>query len=264
MFTSFFPYLPQRLWRAVPLLLLASLTLTALPVLAVDKENHGFGLDRTFAVTGAYGFGKRQGMAGQSGLLRAEGAGYFMTTPMNNRGGLEGGVELGYDGLDHNDAAATQGFLWDLWLGFPVTLFEKQSDDEMLFTSAIAPGMGISSQHAYVYIKGKVAARIVPKVSMELDYQWTPYMGSASWDTNSAHAGLSLATLRYATYFAVGDEVSLMAYFDWRQSNLETPTPGADPALQQFSGGVYNSGSFSPIVRARWDNNFRIGFGVAF
>ena len=239
----------------------ALVAFAAAPAFALDPEARGFGLDRAFGVTGAYGFGTRHGLSGQTFLVRAEGAGYFMRTPMHNRGGIEGGVELGYDGYD----PASLGFLWDLWLGFPITLFELSGDDGPLFTTALAPGVGVSNQHAYAYIKGKVAARIVPRVAMELAYQWTPYTASITWENGVGnHAGFAMAMLRYATYFSLNDDLSLMAYFDWRQSNLDDPNPGTDKALQEFSSGMYSSGAFSPIVRTRWDNNFRIGIGLAF
>ena len=146
-------------------------------------------------------------------------------------------------------------------------MFEKFDDDGILLTTALSPGLGIGSQHTYVYIKGKIAARVVPRVAMELNYQWTPYNGSLAWmNTPGDHAGLAMAVLRYTTYFAVTEETSLMLYFDWRQSNLDSPMPGSDPALAAFDAknGIYNSGAFSPIFRTRVDNNFRIGFGVAF
>ena len=265
MFTSSFSPFPKRRAPAAWLWVLV-LSFMSLPAFAIDKENRGFGLDRTFGVTGAYGFGSRQGVSGQSFLVRAEGAGYWMQTPMNNRGGMEGGMELGYDGFDRDTSALMEGFLWDFWLGFPVTLFEKRDDGETLLTSAIAPGIGLSSQHAYVYIKGKIAARIVPKVAMELSYQWTPYTGSVIWGNQfGKHAGIALAMLRYTTFFSVSDDVSLMAYLDWRQSNVDDPRGGSgDAALQNFSGGIYESSAFLPITRTRWDNNFRVGFGVAF
>ncbi len=252
--------------RVVPLWLLAACLLSS-PAVALDRENRGFGLDRAFAVTGAYGFGKRAGEPGQSFVLRAEGAGLWMTTPLNNRGGIEGGMELGYDGFkDTNRDAALSGFLWDFWMGFPITLVEKEEGHEMLFTSSLAPGMGLSGQHAYVYIKGKIAAKIVPKVAMELNYQWTPYTGSVIWGTDTGpHSGFAMGFLRYATYYALNEDISLMVYFDWRQSNIDDPrTTTADQALQQFTSEPYSSSAFLPITRTRWDNNYRIGFGVAF
>ena len=252
--------------RAIAAVCALATCLTAAPAWADSDVGKGVGLDRVFGISGAFGFGQRFGESGKAFSLRAEGAGYFMRTPMNNRGGIEGGMELGYDGMpDHDPPAVLTGFLWDLWLGFPITVFETGGEKGPTFSAAIAPGMGMSWQHAYVYIKGKVAARVAEKIVVEVNYQWTPYMGSYPFLTGtSAYAGISMATLRAAVHFNLNDDMTLFTYFDWKQSNLEEPQSSSNAALQAFAGAPYASHSFQPLQRTPEDNNFRLGVGLAF
>jgi hypothetical protein len=253
---------PRRTWALAAFLLLF---LHAQPVFA--DVGKGFGIDKVFGVSGAYGFGSRFGESGKSGVVRAEGAAYFMTTPFDNRGGMEGGLEMGYDGFkNHDPSALLGGFLWDLWLGFPITVYEKGDENGPWLSTALIPGLGASNLHGYVYLKGKVVAKVADKVAVELTYQWTPYSGSDPFmgSTTDDHAGIAMGTLRLTAYFALNNDISLYPYIDWRQSNLDEPKPGSDPALSAFSGSQYSSTSFAPITRTRMDNNYRVGLGVAF
>lgn len=269
----------------------ATLAFTCGVARADDDVGKGFGLDRYMGVSGVFGFGNRYGDSGKSVAVRFEGAGYFLQTPFGNRGGIEGGMEMGWDGFnDHEPSALLSGFLWDMWLGFPITVFEKRDDTGPLFSAVFAPGMGASWQHAYVYIKGKAGMRVSDAISVELSYQWTPYMGSVPWadnvvltDGQSFHpkvdSGLSMATLRATAFLALNKDLSLFGFFDWKQSNLEIPTEcqntgaqtgttgsssSCDPALNTFSSGIYKSSSFLPLTRLRVDNAFHLGFGLAF
>ena len=246
-------------------LLLALGSALAIPALAEDT-GRGFGLGRFIGVSGAYGFGSRYGESGNAYLLRAEGAGYFMTTTSGNRGGMEGGMELGYDGYPTRELNAMLGRFWcDFWLGFPVTLVELGGEDQPWFTTALAPGLGLNNNHSYVYIKGKIAAAVAPAIALELNYQWTPYSGSASnLEGTKIVDGIAIGTLRGLIHFAVSKDISLFGYFDWRQSNIEQPTPSADPELAAFAQKPYNSTAFAPLLRTRYDDNYRVGFGVAF
>lgn len=250
--------------RALAAIGVCAMLLTSTSAWAKDMEK-GFGLDRIFGISGAFGFGERFGVSGNAFSVRAEGAGYWMRTPLRNRGGIEGGAELGYDGFPDNDPSALMtGFLWDFWLGFPITMFEL-GEDTKKFSAVISPGLGLSWQHAYVYLKAKVAARVAENIVAELNYQWTPYEGSAPFLTGSSwNSGIAMATLRAAVHFNVNDDITLFTYFDWKQSNFENPQTSSNSVHSAFYAEPYGSSRFAPLVRLREDNNFRLGFGVAF
>lgn len=237
-----------------------------------DRDNAVIGLDRNLAWTVAYGFGDRFGRSGQQVLSRVEGGAYRLKTRYGNRAGVEGGAELGFDGLAQAAVAPPPAqdsglshFLFDLWFGFPVTILEFGEDENRWFTTAIEPGMGLSDKHAYAYIKGRLAIRPTDRVTLEGTWQWTPYSASGilgSWALPGA--GLDLATLRVSGFFKINESKSFVVTFDWRQSTLDTPQVAVSgDAMKIFSAAPYNSNAFVHLDQIRVDNNYRVGIGLA-
>ncbi len=238
-----------------------------------DADRATVGLDHNVALTGAFGFGDRFGTPGKQVIGRVEGGGYWMTSRFGNRGGVEGGAELGYDGLSQTppghmgQPSVLSNMLFDLWLGFPMTLLEFGEGSGRWFTTGLTPGMGFSDKHLYWYIKGKMAVRVGSSLTVEGSWQWTPFDASTTLGSfdDKPGSGLNLAILRTSVYYKLQSGRSLIFTLDWRQSNLESPNPAASgAALAAFADQTrFDSNVFLHMDKVRADNNVRAGIGYA-
>lgn len=104
--------------------------------------------------------------SGSSLLLHVEGGGYFKASSIGNLAGLEGGANLGYDGIPISNNVGLMGstpFAFDMWFGFPVTLLNLGDGKSDWLRLSIAPGMGFSLVGFYMYLKG-TAAMVLPTI----------------------------------------------------------------------------------------------------
>lgn len=81
--------------------------------------------------------------SGSSLLLHVEGGGYFKASSIGNLAGIEGGANLGYDGVPISDNVGLMGstpFAFDAWFGFPVTLLNLGDGKNDWLRLSVAPG----------------------------------------------------------------------------------------------------------------------------
>jgi hypothetical protein len=167
------------------------------------------------AVGGSVHFGERLDGGGFGLAANFEYASMFEETALGGYIGAEFLASLGYEsfgGEDPYGGSMTQGpLVFDLQVGFPVTLFKIGSGapGTTLFTVGLGCGMGV--QHAYGYVRSRILTAVGPKTYVELMGRWTPSEASSDW---TERTGLDLYEARVSVITPIGD-LNLQFFGEW-------------------------------------------------
>ncbi|GEM_PF-3039847 len=202
---------------------------------------------------------------GNGAMVRFEASMLYKPTTLANLGGLSFGAEAGYltngiDTLSSKHLLQSMGFVFDIWMGFPILAFQMGGNDGG-FRLFVEPGWGASFIHGYAYIKGKLCFALPGgALDGEVSYQWTPADASSTWGTQ--FRGMNTATLR-AVVFMPGSDSGYHGFIDLNQANLETYSPGED--LTNDEDKAYKkSDPLLKHIREPFLRTWRIGVGKTF
>ncbi len=267
-----------------------SLRLTALlPALLVllgalgaprDAQARGgikwIGLSYDMKVEGIYGRGERWGKSGNQFLVSFEAAGFGKASPLGNLAGIEGGALMGYDSAPFRDSDGVLGDMSvvpiDVWVGFPVTLFNWIKGSESRLMIGFAPGIGLNWLSAYTYLKLKGAFRVTRGVVTEVQYVWWPGVASAPFGNESR--GINAASLRATAYIGSrrgGFSVFAELYRSQREEERQVSVAGGASSGNNGQVGGNSSQTlfagadpFGVTSRVAFESFFRLGVGYAF
>lgn len=243
--------------------------LWAAPASAKDAEIGWVGLSRDLRIEGYWGsadynFGGTSRGSGSQIVVNFEGAFLGKVTSLGNFGGVEFGLNMGYDGgasnEDIDDSRPTLGaFAYDFSVGFPITLFHQMSGKKEVLQIGIAPGFGFNHLHAYAtYLKAKAAVAIGDGMAAELQWQWWPGKTSATMFGSSGE-GLNMASLKGTVFLGEYGERAFLVFSEYLWADREVEKPGVgNPAY--FDG----QNPFNSTSRSEFGSVFRIGGGLAF
>lgn len=231
------------------------------------------GLQHDMKVEGIFGRGDRWGQSGNQFLVSFEAAGFGKSSPLGNLAGIEGGATMGYDSAPFRDSDGVLGEMSmipiDVWVGFPVTLFNWVRGSDSLLMVGFAPGFGTSWLSGYTYLKLKAAARINRGLVAEVQYIWWPGAASTAYGTGEDRS-INAASLRGTVYigrrkgaFSVFTEL----YTSQREEDVfHTPGQGAAGQAGGNSSPVLYAGvdPFGATKRVAFESFFRLGVGYAF
>lgn len=227
------------------------------------------GLSRDLRVEGYWGtadynFGGKQNGNGSQIVVNFEGAFLGKVTPLGNLGGVEFGMNMGYDGGASSEQLSDSkpmlgAFAYDFSVGFPITLFHHMSGDKEMLQIGIAPGFGINHLHVYAtYLKAKATVAIGDGMATEVQWQWWPGGTSATMFGGSGN-GLNLASLKGTVFLGSYGENAFLVFTEYLWGQLENERGGqGNPAY--FAG----QNPFNTTVRADFGTVFRLGGGMAF
>jgi hypothetical protein len=150
--------------------------------------------------------------------------------------------------------------MYDMYVGFPITLFHKfdsaRSRDTLQI--ALAPGFGLNHLHVYaVYLKGRASMMLTESLTGELQYTWHPGPTSSIW--SSDNIGINQGSLRSTVFWELDDDMSLLASLEFTTSKREAETAGK-PVPGAFAG----KNPFTTTVRGDFETATRFSVGVAF
>lgn len=253
----------------------AGLALAALALhapAAHAKDATWIGLDRDMRAEGVFALGDRWGKSGKQFYAVFEAAGFGKVSPLGNLAGLEGGMAMGYDGVPYkaNDQLlGDMGFLFDMWVGFPVTFFHVSKGRAPSLMVGMAPGMGVSMVSAYTYLKLKGAARVGGNLVAELQWTWWP--GAASIAVGDTNDSVNAGALRATVFLALDRKTSFYGFFELYSASREGEVSGTSGSgANQVTGGnsskVLFGGRdpFGATKRSDYEDFKRFGVGYAF
>ncbi len=258
---------PRRSWwggagrSAVALLVMALCITPAVPALA-SRNLTWFGLEQDMRVYGTFGTGDRWGQDGNQFMVSFDGGMFGKSSPLGNLAGIEFLCMMGYDGVPYKDSdqlLGELGFLFDMSVGFPVTLFHWFRGGSPQLLIGFAPGFGVSMVSAYTYLTGKAVLRVAPTVVME--GQWTWWPGVASSPLGSTNDSVNAAMLRATAYFQRGRQGAFMAYVELYEGQRERETGTGGNASKVLFGG---KDPFGSTLRSSYEDILRFGVGYAF
>lgn len=266
----------KKLWirrglASLRLLVLCMLGTALMPSPAwAKKSSIGWvGLSRDLRVEGFWGtadysFGGKNKGSGSQIVVNFEGAFLGKVTPLGNLGGVEFGMNMGYDGAASNEDITDSkpmlgAFAYDISVGFPITLFHVLSGDRETLQIGIAPGFGLNHLHAYAtYLKAKAAMAIGDGMAAEIQWQWWPG-GTSSTMFGGSGQGLNLASLKGTVFLGSYGENAFLVFTEYLWGQVESEQSGqGNPAY--FAG----ANPFNITTRADFGSAFRIGGGMAF
>jgi hypothetical protein len=230
------------------------------PAIAMDFDDTigGLGYGRVMAVQGVYGTGERLDFDGAGYSIRFDLAAFAGRTALGNLAGYEFFAEMGYERFGPDDAADdfTLGpILFDMGLGFPISLFELGSGGMGSFRLSLAPGIGFSVQEAYAYARGRIGVVVLPKtLTVDASIRYTPFEASYAWDD---HLGLDSTVLQVAAQWTLDDEYAISAFVEWTDGEAGKTGQG-DPS----QGGLRGEDPLAPIERAPFQGLVRVGAGL--
>ncbi|MFZ4577135.1 MAG: hypothetical protein ACOYOB_01975 [Myxococcota bacterium] len=231
--------------------LAALLSLAASTALA-EPAAGPYGMTRNGLVGGFFGQGERWGQGGSQVILFAEGGLFTHASTLGNLGGLSGGIQMGWDGVpaSGDDTIGLGSFQFDMWAGFPVSLFRIGD----LFQLTFEPGMGMSYQASYLNMKLR-GGFAVGEVEGDLTGTWWP--GATSYATGPDGVGNDATSLKGTLY--IGDDPAFFAWGEYYSSRREQES--FDATKSQEYGGL---NVFGTTTRRNFEDLLRIGLGVAF
>ncbi len=142
---------------------------------------------------------------GSQVFLQFEGGGYLKSSAIGNLAGIEGGFQMGWDGVPKRyrpglvEYMADIGVAADAWVGFPVTLAHLGDGKDDWLRWNIAPGMGVSLLGGYMYLKSALAMRLPVLGDMELAGTWWPDAVSSPFGNTSDE--INAAALKLSYYY---------------------------------------------------------------
>lgn len=206
-------------------------------------------------VGGSLQFGERLGGGGFGLSAHFEYAAMGDQTALGNWMGFEFVSELGYEkykGQDPYGGDWTMGpLLFDLALGFPLTLVTIGDGGTGTTIVSFALGAGLSAQHVYGYVRGRILTALSETAYLELMGRWTPSEASAD---GTDKTGLDLFQLRGSAYFEVDPDLKLQVFAEWTPAD-RARVGAEDPA---------NLSAFPRETETSFQDVVRVGVGVVF
>ena len=196
-------------------------------------------------------------------LLRFEGGGYFKSTAIGNLAGIEGGFEMGYDGLRAGSGAPAADFMGDfgmaadVWLGFPVTLANYGDGKADWLRLSVAPGLGTSLQYGYFYLRSALAVQIPGAGGAELVAHWWPD------EATHAYGRTAVTTNTAALKLAYYHDKRMHFFVQYRRSQTvyERALVTDDPTIYSGLSGAPGSKPFVREERQDGESVFTVGIG---
>lgn len=226
-----------------------------------DDGVGNIGWGRAMAVYGVYGTGDRNALDGNTYAVKFDLSAFAGKTSLGNLAGYEFFMEAGYERYGAEDAEDapddfTQGpLVFDLGLGFPISLLDLGSGGVGSFRLTFAPGVGFSVQEAYAYVRAGAGMVILPDtLTVGFNARYTPFEASYAWDDDS---GLDSLILQANAQWSLG-EYAVAAFVEWVDSE-HGMTGDGDPA----TGGLDGKDPLAPVQRRPFQGLVRIGAGIA-
>lgn len=244
----------------------------ALTILALlTSSAHAFDTDdmignighgKSMAVYGVYGTGERNALDGNAYAVKFDLSAFAGKTSLGNLAGFEFFAEMGYERYgpaDGEDVSTdfTQGpLLFDMGLGFPISLLDVGSGGVGSFRLSVAPGIGFSVQEAYAYVRGGAGLVVLPNtLTVGLSARYSPFDASYAWDENT---GLDSLVIQATAQWTLDDEYAIAGFIEWVDAEHGVYGDG-DPA----DGGLDGKDPLAPVVRTPFQGLVRIGAGLA-
>ncbi len=183
----------------------------------------GLGTHHFVSIGGYYETGERHNLEGSVFSFQMRGAALYRQTWSGGLAGLEGGMDLGFGEYlapgTEGDNSEDLGFHFDMWMGFPFTVFQWGGGGPGSFRLGASPGFGWNLLHAYAYAKGRIAFVLDPDaLDLDLSVQWSPMSTSFYTDLE----GLNMLTWRGSLFYTVGDDNALELFFELNEADHET------------------------------------------
>lgn len=229
---------------------LALVLLGALALGGASNRSHAqglFGLGEMSA-GGSVMFGDRNGGGGGGINAHFEYAAMAEETALGGYLGLEFLTELGYEsyaGVDPYGGEWTQGpLIFDLAVGFPVTLFKLGSGGTGTTLFTVGLGAGMSVQHAYGYVRARILMRLGGSAFLELMGRWTPSEASSDWTEDT---GLDVYQARLSLNFKASDTLAMQLFGEWQPADRTREAKGDPDNVAKWPGETTKA--FQSILR---------------
>jgi hypothetical protein len=182
-------------------------------------------------------------------------AAMFEETALGGYMGMEFLTFLGYeayDGTDPHGGENTMGpLIFDLALGFPVTLFKLGNGGPGTTLLSIGIGAGMSAQHTYGYVRSRILTKLGAETYIELMGRWTPSEASNDWTEKT---GLDVYEARVSFITPVSEDITLHFFGEWSAAD-RTRIGRGDPTQPAIE---------PPEVTTNFQSIWRFGAGFIF
>lgn len=204
--------------------------------------------------------------SGTQVLFRAELGAYLKSSPIGNLAGIEGGFEMGWDGVPKRHRPALADYMGglnlaaDAWLAFPVTLVNLGDGSNDWLRLNIAPGLGISLRGAYFSVKSALAVEIPGVGPSELAATWWP--DAANYAFGNTSDSLNAAQLKLSYFMSRKYQL----FLQFRQSHRVAELPPATDNANVFGGLTKPPGMdrepFAQEKRYDYETVWSVGIGA--
>jgi len=238
-------------------LIVLTLTLTTAITLGPPNDARAQGLLGAGEMTAgaSFLFGDRLQGGGFGFTAHFEYAAMFEETALGGYMGIEFLSLLGYesyDAIDPHGGGNTMGpLLFDLALGFPVTLFKIGNGGAGTTLFTIGIGAGMSAQHAYGYVRSRLLTKFSTSTYLELMGRWTPSEASNDWTEKT---GLDVYEARVSFITPVSEDFTLHFFGEWSAAD-RTRIEQGDPTRPAIE---------PPEVTTNFQSIWRVGVGFVF
>lgn len=181
--------------------------------------------------------GERLGGSGGGFTAHFEYAGMFEETALGGYMGAEFLTFIGYesyDGVDPHGGDNTLGpLIFDMQIGFPVTLFKVGGGGPGTTLFTVGLGAGFGAQHAYGYLRSRILTQLGTDTYLELMGRWTPSEASNDWTDRT---GLDIYEARVSVVTPVSEDITLQIFVEWstgdraRTAKEDPMKPAEEPA----------------------------------
>ena len=203
---------------------------------------------------GGFGlYGERLDGGGGGGGVFFEMAATDVKTALGAYMGVEILMYLGYEsfeGEDPHGGEMTLGpLLFDIQLGFPVTFLTLGSGGFGSTAFTAGPGVGLSVQHTYAYLRARTLTRLSKTTFVELRGRWIPSVASYDW---SARTGLGVYDARVSLTMEIFEDTPMLFFAGWstadraRDDEEDPMHPALTPAtnITAFESGWHGGVGF--------------------
>ncbi len=229
---------------------LALFLLASLAVGGAANKSHAQGLFGIgeMSAGGSVMFGDRNGGGGFGINAHFEYAAMAEETALGGYLGLEFLTELGYEqygGTDPYGGEWTQGpLIFDMGVGFPVTLFKLGSGGTGTTLFTVGLGAGMSVQHAYGYVRARILTRLGTSSFLELMGRWTPSEASSDWTEDT---GLDVYQARVSFNFKASETLAMQLFGEWQPADRTREARGDPINVAKWPGETTRA--FQSILR---------------
>jgi len=237
------------------IVLILALTTAALTLAPTDARAQGLLGAGEMSAGASLLFGDRLEGGGFGFTAHFEYAAMFEETALGGYMGLEFLSMLGYesyDGVDPYGGGNTMGpLIFDLAVGFPVTLFKLGDGGTGTTLLTLGIGAGLSAQHAYGYVRSRLLTKLSASSYIELMGRWTPSEASNDWTKKT---GLDVYEARISFITPVSEEFTLHLFGEWSAAD-RTRIGRGDPTQPAIE---------PPEVTTTFQSIWRFGVGFVF